>query len=102
MGTIDIYSRIDGALVRLLARHLKSCDSVDYRLTAGRERRLPASETHGGSVWPGFESSKNKWGLTSAYSLSLSLRTGDSASLTTAGLKLTPPEYPGASCLGGS
>jgi hypothetical protein len=35
---------------------------------------------------PGFELSKNKWGgLTSAYSLSLPLHTGDSASLTTAG-----------------
>jgi hypothetical protein len=33
--TIDIYSRVDGALTGLLARHLKSCDSVDYRLTAG-------------------------------------------------------------------
>jgi hypothetical protein len=39
-----------------------------------------------------FELSKNKWGLTisghaaaSAYSLSFSLHTGDSASLTTAG-----------------
>jgi hypothetical protein len=42
-------------------------------------------------------------GLTSAYSLSLSLHTGNSASLTTAGgLKLTPPPgYPRASCLGG-
>jgi hypothetical protein len=44
------------------------------------------------SVWslnvllkPGFELSKNKWGLTSAYSSSLSLHTGDSASLTAAG-----------------
>jgi hypothetical protein len=26
---IDIYSRVDGALAGLLARHLKSCDSVD-------------------------------------------------------------------------
>jgi hypothetical protein len=40
--------------------------------------------------------SKNKWGLTFAYSLSLSLHTGDSASLTTAGgLKLTPQGIPG-------
>jgi hypothetical protein len=46
--------------------------------------------------------SKCTGGLTSAYSLSLSLHTGDSASLTTAGgLKLTPPGYPRASCLGG-
>jgi hypothetical protein len=39
------------------------------------------------TLHPGFELSKNKWGwgLTSAYSLSLSLHTGDSASLTTAG-----------------
>jgi hypothetical protein len=50
--TIDIYSRVDGALVGLLAFHLKSCDSVDYRPTAGRVGRLPASETRGGSVWP--------------------------------------------------
>jgi hypothetical protein len=28
---IDIYSRVDGALAGLLARHLKSCDSVDCR-----------------------------------------------------------------------
>jgi hypothetical protein len=41
---------------------------------------------------------KQVGGLTSAYSLSLSLHTGDSASLTTAGgLKLTPR----VSCLGG-
>jgi hypothetical protein len=50
---------------------------------------------------PGFELSKNKWGLTSAYSLSLSLHTGDSASLTTAGVETDPPGYPRASCLGG-
>jgi hypothetical protein len=44
----------------------------------------------------GFELSKNKWGLTSAYSFSLSLHTGDLASLTTAGeLKLTPRESRG-------
>jgi hypothetical protein len=47
----------------------------------------------------GFELSKNKGGLTSAYSLSL--HTGDSASLTTAGFETDPPGYPRASCLGG-
>jgi hypothetical protein len=41
----------------------------------------------------GFELSKNKWGLTSAYSLSL--HTGDSVSLATAGLKLTPRVFQG-------
>jgi hypothetical protein len=41
---IDIYSRVDGALAGLLARHLKSCDSVDYRLAA-------VSETRVGSDW---------------------------------------------------
>jgi hypothetical protein len=51
---------------------------------------------------PGFELSKNKWGLTSAYSVSLSLHTGDSASLTTAGgLKLTPQGIPGHLVWGG-
>jgi hypothetical protein len=47
---------------------------------------------------PGFELSKKSGGLTSAYSLSLSLDTGNSASLTTAGgggLKLTPRGIPG-------
>jgi hypothetical protein len=44
--TIDIYSRVDGALAGLLARHLKSCDSVDSRrLTSlGRLYRLTAGE----------------------------------------------------------
>jgi hypothetical protein len=37
----------------------------------------------------------------SAYSLSLSLHTGDSASLTTAGVETDPLGYPRASCLGG-
>jgi hypothetical protein len=45
--------------------------------------------------YPGFELSKNKWGLTSAYSLSLSLHTGDSASLTTAGVETDPQGIPG-------
>jgi hypothetical protein len=51
----------------------------------------------------GLNCQKISGGLTSAYSLSLSLHTGNSASLTTAGgLKLTPPPgYPRASCLGG-
>jgi hypothetical protein len=41
-------------------------------------------------------------GLTSAYSLSVSLHTGNSASLTTAGgVETDPPGYPRASCLGG-
>jgi hypothetical protein len=44
---IDIYSRLDGSLAGLLAFRLKSCDSVGCRLTAGRERRLPASATRG-------------------------------------------------------
>jgi hypothetical protein len=47
-GPIDIYSRLDGSLAGLLAQHLKSCESVDYRPTAARERRLPASETQQG------------------------------------------------------
>jgi hypothetical protein len=44
-----------------------------------------ASRSHKSAA--GFELSKNKWGggLTSAFSLSLSLHTSDSASLTTAG-----------------
>jgi hypothetical protein len=53
---------------------------------------------------PVFKLTKNKWGLTisrHAYSLSLSLHTGDSASLTTAGVETDPPGYPRASCLGG-
>jgi hypothetical protein len=41
----DIYSRVDSALAGLFAQHLKSCDSVDYRLTAVKEQRPPASET---------------------------------------------------------
>jgi hypothetical protein len=52
---IDIYSRVDGALAALLAFRLKSCDSVDCRLTAGREQRPPASETRGSRVWPQLE-----------------------------------------------
>ena len=50
IAIIDIYSRVDGALAALLAFRLKSCDSVDCRLTAGREQRPPASETRGGSL----------------------------------------------------
>jgi hypothetical protein len=49
----------------------------------------------------GLNCQKISGGLTSAYSLSLSLHTGDSASLTTAGVETDPPGYPGASCLGG-
>jgi hypothetical protein len=53
------------------------------------------------SAWhAGFELSKNKWGLTSAYSLSLSLHTGNSALIRTAGVETDPPGYPRASCLG--
>jgi hypothetical protein len=37
----------------------------------------------------------------STYSLSLSLNTGDSASLTTAGVETDPPGYPRASCVWG-
>jgi hypothetical protein len=47
---------------------------------------------------PGFELSKGEsggGGLTSAYSLSMSLHTGDSASLTTAGVETDPQGIPG-------
>jgi hypothetical protein len=50
----------------------------------------------------GLNSQKISGGLTSAYSLSLSLHTGNSASLTTAGgLKLTPQSIPGHLVWGG-
>jgi hypothetical protein len=43
----------------------------------------------------GFELSKNKRGLTSAHLLSSLLHTGDSASLTTAGVETDPSDIPG-------
>jgi hypothetical protein len=46
----------------------------------------------------GLNCQKISGGLTSAYSLSLPLHTGDSASSTTAGVETDPPR---ASCLGG-
>jgi hypothetical protein len=49
----------------------------------------------------GLNCQKISGGLTSAYSLSLSLHTGNSASLTTAEVETDPPPgYPRASCLG--
>jgi hypothetical protein len=67
---IDIYSRVDGALAGLLARHLKSCDSVDYRLTAGegeatagerdtrRQRLATARSLQRSRVAPGWRARK--------------------------------------------
>jgi hypothetical protein len=43
-----------------------------------------------------FELSKNKWGFTiSRHAYSLSLHTGDSISLTTAGVETDPQGIPG-------
>jgi hypothetical protein len=55
----------------------------------------------GKNVFAGFELSKNKWGLTSAYSLSLSLHTGDIASLTTAGVETMTPRVSQGILFGG-
>jgi hypothetical protein len=66
----DIYSRVDGALAGLLARHLKSFDSVDYRLTAGeaaatagerdtrRQRLATARSLQRSRVAPGWRARK--------------------------------------------
>jgi hypothetical protein len=49
----------------------------------------------------GLNCQKLSGGLTSAYSLSLSLHTGDSASLTTAGVETDPQGIPGHLVCGG-
>jgi hypothetical protein len=55
----------------------------------------------GSSCYQGLNCQKISGGLTSAYSLSLPLHTGDSASLTTAGVETDPPRVSQGIMFGG-